>query len=69
MPGDGDIDLVSIVRVLGELGATAPIGVEIFSTELARLPAIDVARKAGDRLRAVLSRARASTTHVSPISN
>jgi len=58
LPGDGDGDLVELVRILDEIGCTAPVGVEVFSEELAALPAAEVARRAAQATRAVLDRAR-----------
>ncbi len=59
LPGAGAIDLVGILRTLDELGAPAPLGVEVFSDALAALAPAEAARRAGDAARAVLSRARA----------
>ncbi len=61
LPGEGDIDLVGLVRILDEMGSRAPIGVEVFSEELFALPAGEVARRAGDAVREVLRRARSAS--------
>jgi sugar phosphate isomerase/epimerase len=54
LPGQGDIDLVAIVRTLDRIGAVAPIGVEVASTALrARHPSW-VAIEAMAALRTVL---------------
>jgi sugar phosphate isomerase/epimerase len=58
LPGEGAIDLRAILRVLREAGSPAPIGVEVFSDELATLPAALAARRAGDAARAVLAPVR-----------
>ncbi len=58
LPGEGNIDLVGLIRTLDELGSRAPIGVEIFSDELAALPAKDAAQRAAQTVRAVLEQAR-----------
>jgi sugar phosphate isomerase/epimerase len=58
LPGEGDIELVDIVRRLDAVGSRAPIGVEVFSAALAERPAEEIARMAGDKLRAVVARAR-----------
>ena len=58
LPGEGDIDLVGILRTFHELGVTAPVGVEVFSDELAAQPPLEVARKAGRAVRELLKRAR-----------
>ena len=58
LPGAGDIDLVEIVRRLDAGGCRAPVGVEVFSSELQKLPAAEAARRAADATRAVLAEAR-----------
>ena len=58
LPGEGAIDLVELVRSLDAIDSTAPIGVEIFSDELAAKSPIDAARRAGAAARSVLERAR-----------
>lgn len=58
VPGEGAIDLVKFVQILDEIGAAAPIGVEVFSDALAQRPPEEVARRVGDAARAVLARAR-----------
>lgn len=59
LPGEGDIDLVAILRWLREVGSTAPIGVEVFSEKLAALPAREAARRAAEAARRVLAQAAA----------
>ncbi|MEE8581219.1 MAG: sugar phosphate isomerase/epimerase family protein [Myxococcota bacterium] len=58
LPGEGAIDLVELVRSLDAIDSTAPIGVEIFSDELAAKSPIDAARRAGAAARSVLAHAR-----------
>ena len=58
LPGEGDVPLVEWIRILDAAGLSAPIGVEVFSTQLAALPADEVGRRCGDALRAVLAKAR-----------
>ncbi len=58
LPGEGDIDLVGLVRQLDAGGCRAPIGVEVFSEALAARPAAEVARRCAEAARAVLARAR-----------
>lgn len=58
LPGEGDIDLVEIVRRLDAGGCGAPVGVEVFSSALQKLPAAEAARRAADATRAVLAEAR-----------
>jgi sugar phosphate isomerase/epimerase len=60
LPGDGDVDLVSLVAALREAGAVAPIGVEVFSDALHALGPHEAARRAGDGARRVLAGARAA---------
>jgi sugar phosphate isomerase/epimerase len=62
LPGDGDIDLVDLVRRLDAAGCRAPLGVEVFSDELAELPAAEIGRRAGERVRHLLRQARAERT-------
>jgi sugar phosphate isomerase/epimerase len=61
LPGDGSFPLVEYVRVLDELGVTAPFGIEIISDELAEVPARDAARLAVEATRRVLATARAGS--------
>jgi sugar phosphate isomerase/epimerase len=58
LPGDGDIDLVDILRRLDAIGSRAPLGVEVFSTELGHLPAREIAKRAGDRVRELIAISR-----------
>jgi sugar phosphate isomerase/epimerase len=61
LPGAGDAPLVEWLRILDGAGSRAPIGVEVFSRELAALPPAEVGRRCGAAARAVLSEARASS--------
>lgn len=65
LPGDGELDLVGFVRLLDDVGSTAPIGVEVLSDALAALPPLEVGRRAGDAARAVCARARRQSGSVS----
>jgi sugar phosphate isomerase/epimerase len=58
LPGDGSFDLVGLVRTLDTIGSTAPIGVEVFSDELAGRPVDEVAQRCADASRSVLLAAR-----------
>jgi sugar phosphate isomerase/epimerase len=58
LPGLGDADLVGLVRALDEAGSRAPIGVEVFSDELAARPVGEIARRCAEATRAVLREAR-----------
>jgi sugar phosphate isomerase/epimerase len=59
LPGEGEFDLAGLLRLLDDIGVTAPISVEIMSDQLSGLPAVEVARRAHDAATTVLSRARA----------
>jgi sugar phosphate isomerase/epimerase len=59
LPGEGDIDLVGLVRTLDAIGCRAPLGAEIFSDGFDALEPQEVGRRAGDAMRAVLATARA----------
>jgi len=60
LPDAGDIDVAQIVRILDAAGSRAPIGVEVFSDELNRLPPREAAQRCADAARNVLSKARPS---------
>jgi sugar phosphate isomerase/epimerase len=62
LPGEGAIDVVDVIRRLDAIGSQAPIGVEVFSDQLNRLPPVEAACKAGEAARSVLSRARSPRT-------
>jgi sugar phosphate isomerase/epimerase len=62
LPGEGQFDLVAIVRALLDTGTTAPIGVEVFSDALHQLPAGEAARRAADATRRVVDQARRPTS-------
>jgi sugar phosphate isomerase/epimerase len=55
LPGEGVIDLAALLGALHEIGAVAPIGVEVFSDELHELGPIEAAKRAADATRAVLA--------------
>ena len=58
LPGEGAFDLVGFVRLLDEMGVTAPLSVEIISPEQRARPLIEAARLSHDSTRAVLAAAR-----------
>jgi sugar phosphate isomerase/epimerase len=60
LPGDGELALAELMRALDAGGCTAPVGIEVFSDELLRLPAEEIGYRAGARLRRVLVAARGS---------
>jgi sugar phosphate isomerase/epimerase len=59
LPGDGELDLVSLLAALHDIDAVAPIGVEVFSDELHALGPREAARRAGVAARRLLPRAAA----------
>jgi sugar phosphate isomerase/epimerase len=58
LPGDGSLDLVGLVRTLDRIGSRAPLGVEVYSDELATQPIETVCRASADATRRVLAAAR-----------
>ncbi len=58
MPGEGVIPIAEVVRVLDAIGATAPLGIEVFHESHARMNASEVARRAAETSRRVLALAR-----------
>jgi sugar phosphate isomerase/epimerase len=56
-PGEGEFDCVGFVQLLDGMGVTAPIAVEVCSTELWAGPADEAARRAADGMRSVLAEA------------
>jgi sugar phosphate isomerase/epimerase len=55
LPGDGDIDLPRILRMLREGGSPAPLGVEVFAEELFEQDPNEVARRCGDATRVAIA--------------
>jgi sugar phosphate isomerase/epimerase len=55
LPGEGDLDLARLVAALREIGADAPLGVEVFSDALHALAPEAAARRAGDALRRLVA--------------
>ena len=53
LPGDGDFDLVSVMRTLEATGGLRWIGPEVFSSDLAAMGAADAARIARERIEAL----------------
>ncbi len=58
LPGEGDIALVDLLRRLRRGGCTAPIGIEVFSDELAALSFADAAQRCADAMEPILKRMR-----------
>ena len=48
VPGEGEFDLVGILRLLDEMEVAAPISLEVISTELQALPPAQAARRIRD---------------------
>ena len=58
LPGEGAIDLTTMLGALHDIGAAAPIGVEVFSDTLHSLGPFEAAQRAADATRAVLAKVR-----------
>ncbi|MEM9036486.1 MAG: sugar phosphate isomerase/epimerase [Actinomycetota bacterium] len=58
LPGEGDGDVVGLLRTLDGLGHRAPITIEVYSDALNELGPTEATRRAGQTLRAVLGAAR-----------
>lgn len=58
IPGEGDIPLADILRLLDRHGVTAPIGVEVYSEALSHMSPAEIARRTGDAARRVIAAAR-----------
>jgi sugar phosphate isomerase/epimerase len=54
-PGDGSFDCVGFVETLIDMGVTAPISLEVCSTELWAAPVDHAAKVAADGMRRVLA--------------
>ena len=57
-PGDGEFALVEIVHILDSIGSTAPIGIEVCSSELWAAPIEHAAKVSADGMRRVLAETR-----------
>lgn len=60
-PGEGSLDLTRAVRALADIGALRRVGPEIIHPDWAAMPAREAAALAGNRTRAVVDRALASS--------
>ena len=58
LPGHGDIPLVDRGRTLDEIGANAPIGVEVIHARHEAMDPAEVGRQTAKAMRAVLAQAR-----------
>jgi sugar phosphate isomerase/epimerase len=59
-PGEGELDLVGLIRTLDRIGSTAPIGVEVFNADVRVQPIDQTARAWAQSTHAVLQSARRS---------
>lgn len=57
LPGDGDLDVVGLLRTIAAVGYTGPLSVEANTPELRALPAREAANRAADAARTVLAQA------------
>jgi sugar phosphate isomerase/epimerase len=55
LPGDGEFDLRALFSLLDEIGASAPIGLEVFSDDLHAMPPSEAAVRVADAARKLLS--------------
>jgi sugar phosphate isomerase/epimerase len=58
LPGAGDAQVARAIRALDAGGCQAPLGVEVFSDELATLSPLEIAQRVADATRHVISEAR-----------
>ncbi|MGO9875771.1 MAG: sugar phosphate isomerase/epimerase family protein [Acidimicrobiia bacterium] len=55
LPGDGELDLAGMLGVLREIGAVAPVGVEVFSDDLHKHDPLEIGRQAGAAAKRLLA--------------
>ncbi len=58
LPNEGVNDVIGFIKNLDLIKSKAPIGVEIFSKELYKLPKEEIGKKVGDSVRKVVDKAR-----------
>lgn len=58
LPGEGEFDLVGLLRALANTGTSAPLGVEVFSDDLHELGAPEAARQAAATTIGILEESR-----------
>lgn len=61
-PGAGAIDLVGLIRLLDELGSTAPLGIEVISPVTRSQPVREAALENAQAMRRIIAEARGTTT-------
>lgn len=54
LPGDGDLDLLRVVRILASIGGLSLVGPEVISPDLAAMPCTDAAALGGERVRSLV---------------
>ncbi len=59
IPGDGEFELVRLIRALDEIGCTAPFSIEVINAEMQSRPAVEIAALALAASRGVVGAARA----------
>jgi sugar phosphate isomerase/epimerase len=57
LPGDGDFDLARAVQTLADIGGLQWVGPEIYSPQLAAMPATEAAQLASERVRSLVQAA------------
>jgi sugar phosphate isomerase/epimerase len=62
LPDEGDIEVANLVRILDQIGSLAPIGVEVFSDELRKIPPSEAAERCARSARSVIGAARSPGT-------
>lgn len=60
LPGEGDFDLVGLIRTLDKIGSKAPIGVEVFGERQSEKTAVELAPAWAKAARTILEKARNS---------
>jgi sugar phosphate isomerase/epimerase len=58
VPGEGEFDLVGFVRLLDAMDVSVPVSIEVISTQLQALPAVEAATRMRDGLYAIIEAAR-----------
>ena len=58
LPGEGENDVVGFIKNLDKIHSKAPIGVEIFSKELSKLPVVEIGKTVGHAVSETVDKAR-----------